>query len=90
MIELIYIMMQHFLQVVILNMLFDLIWTLKLITLGIQSKFDLWTKGLNSLSLVDYLKIKQLYPLFLLTLKNKESPIICGMYIKSIHWTVLN
>ena len=69
MIELIYFMMQHFLQVVILNMLFGLILTLKLIIVGILSKFNLSTKRLNSLTYPEDLKINMLSLFFLLILK---------------------
>ena len=62
-------MMQHFLQGVRLNMLFGLIFTLKLIILGILSKLNLSTKGLNSLTYLLYLKVNLLSPLFLLNLK---------------------
>ena len=69
MIELIDFMIQHFLQGVILNMLFGLILTLKLIILGILSNFNLSTKGLNSLTYPVYLKINLLSLPFLLILK---------------------
>ena len=67
MIELIDLMIQHFLQGAILNMLFGLILTLKLIILGILSKFNLSTKGLHSLTYPVYLKINLLsLPLLLI------------------------
>ena len=47
MIELINLMMQQFILGVILNMLFDLMLTRKLIILGILSKFNLSIKDLN-------------------------------------------
>ena len=62
-------MIQHFLQGVILNMLFGLILTLKLIISGILSKFNLSTNGFNSLTYPVYLKINLLSPTFLLILK---------------------
>ena len=62
-------MMQHFLPGVTLNMLFGHILTPKLIILGILSKFNLSTRGLNSLTYPVYLKINQLSLLFLLILK---------------------
>ena len=67
--EVIDFMMQHFLQGVILNLLFSLIFTLKLIILGILSKLNFSTKGLNSLTHLVYLKVNLLSPLFLLNLK---------------------
>ena len=57
MIELNDVMMQQFLLGVMLNMLFDLILTQKLIILGILSKFNLSIKELNSLTYPIYLKI---------------------------------
>ena len=89
MIELIDCMMQHFLPGVTFNMLFGHIWTLKLIMSGILSKFNLSTRGLNSLTYPVYLKINLLSLLFLLIFKNKESLITCYKYNKPIRSTVL-
>ena len=47
MIELIYFKMHHFLQGVILSMIFIILLTMKLNILGILSKFSLSLKGLN-------------------------------------------
>ena len=68
-IELINFVMQPFLLGVLLNMLFTLILTLILIILDILSKFNLSTKGLNSLTYQVYLKMNLLTLLFLLILK---------------------
>ena len=57
MIELIDFMMQRFLLGAILNMLFDLILTQKLIILGILFKFNLSIKELNSLTFPVFLKM---------------------------------
>ena len=51
-------------------------------------KFNLSTRGLNSVTYPVYLKINLLYFLFLLILKTKESPIICYKYNKPIRITV--
>ena len=67
MIELIDFMMQQFLRIVTLNMLFPQ--TSKLNILGILSNFNLLTRGLNSLTYPVYLKINLLFLLFLLILK---------------------
>ena len=69
MIELINLMMQHFLPSDTLNMLFGCIKTLKLRILDILSKFNLSTMGLNSLTYPVYLKINMLSLLFILILK---------------------
>ena len=69
MIELIDFMMQQFLPGVTLNMLFGHTYTPKLIILGILSKFNLSTRGLNSLTYPVYLKINLLSLLFLFILK---------------------
>ena len=69
MIELIDFMMQHFLLGVTLNMLFGHIQTPKLIISGILSKFNLSTRGFNSLTYPVYLNINLLFLLFLLILK---------------------
>ena len=61
MLELIDFMIQQFLLSVILNMLFDLILTQKLIILCILSKFNLSIKELNSLTYPVYLKIHLFY-----------------------------
>ena len=73
MIELIDFMMQLFLPNVTLNTLFGLIFTLKIIILGILSKFNLSTRGLNSLTYQVYLKINLSSLLFLLMLKIRNS-----------------
>ena len=62
-------MMQLFLPGVTLNMLFGHTLTPKLIILGILSKFNLSTRGLNSLTIPIYLKINLLSLVFLLILK---------------------
>ena len=80
-------MMQHFLPGVIFNMLFGLIFTLRLIILGILSKLNLSIKGLNSLPYLVYLNVNLLSPLFLL---NKESLIVWYKHNKPIRSTVLN
>ena len=69
MIELIDFMMQHFLPDVTFSMLLGHIQTTKLIVLDILSKFNLSTRGLNSLTYQVYLKINLLSLLFLLILK---------------------
>ena len=69
MIELIDFMMQQFLPGVKLSMLLGHTLTPKLIMLGILSKFNLSTRGLNSLTYTVYLKINLLSLLFLLILK---------------------
>ena len=69
MIELSDFFMQQFSLGVILNMLFDLILTRKLIILGILSKFNLSIKELNSLTYPVSLKINLLPLLYLLILK---------------------
>ena len=62
-------MMQHFLIGVTLNMLLGLIKTPKLIILDVVSKFNLLTRGLNSLNYPVYLKINMLSLPFLLISK---------------------
>ena len=66
MIDLVDFMIQQFLLGVILNMLFDLILTLKLFILDISSKFNLSIKESNSLTYPVYLKICLLSLLYLL------------------------
>ena len=87
MIELIGLMMQQFLLDVILNMLFDLILTQKLIIFCILLKFSLSIKELNSLTYLVYFKINLLS--LSIYFENKESPIICYKYNKPICSTVL-
>ena len=88
MIELIGFMMQQFLPGVTLNMLFGHILTPKLIILGILSKFNLSTRGLNSLTYpeIDKSVISSIPTYY----ENKESPMICYKYNKPICSTVFN
>ena len=70
-------------------MLFNFILTQKLIILGILSKVKLSIKEMNSLTYPMHLKINLLSLLYLL-FENKEFPIICFKYNKTIHSTVFN
>ena len=72
MIELIDFMMQQFLPGVTLNMLFGKKYIQKLIILDVLLKFNLSTRGLNSLTYPVYLKINLLFLLFLLILKIRK------------------
>ena len=80
--------MQHFLQGVMLNWLFSLILTRKLIIFGILSKFNLSTDGLNSLTFPVYLE-KSVISSIPTYFEKKESPTMCCKYNKPIWSTVL-
>ena len=83
MIELIDFMVQHFLQGVILNMVSGLLLTLKVAILGILSKFNLSSKGLNSSTNLMY-KDQSVVSFIPTCFKNKESPISCYEYNEPI------
>ena len=69
---------------------FCLILTLKLITIGTLSKFNLSTKELEFINLPRIFKGKSLISSFSSYVENKESHFICLNYRKSIHRTILD
>ena len=87
MVELINFMMQHFLLGVTLNMLFSPYIDSEIIIFDILSKFNLSTRGLNSLTYTVYLKINLLSLLFLLMFKirNPLSFVISTINLFVVH-----
>ena len=80
-------MMQEFLLCVLLNILFDLLLTRKLILSGILSEFNLSIKELNTLTCPPPPPV---YSLFLLILKIRNRLLFVIRIINSIRSTVLN